>query len=141
MGKKAGIWVDHRQAIIVIILDKGIETKHVRSQGEKQLRRSGDSPLKGPFEAQSVPADDRQEAKLTGYLNIYYDEVIACIFEADAILVFGPGEAKVELKKRMESQEVGKRIVGVETADKMTDQQIAAKVLQFFQERNGRQDL
>jgi hypothetical protein len=49
-------------------------------------------------------------------------------------LIFGPGEAKGELKKRLESKGLGGRIVGVETTDKMTERQIAAKVRAYFQE-------
>jgi hypothetical protein len=44
--------------------------------------------------------------------------------------LFRPGEAKGEIKKRLESKELGGRIIGVETVDKMTDRQIAAKVRQ-----------
>jgi nucleotide-binding universal stress UspA family protein len=62
------------------------------------------------------------------YLNIYYDAVIACIRDAEAILIFGPGEAKGELKKRLERHKLDGRIVAIETVDKMTDRQIAAKV-------------
>lgn len=67
-----------------------------------------------------------------GHLNNYFDEVISSIRDAEAILIFGPGEAKNELKKHIESKELRGRIVGVETVDKMTDHQIAAKVRQYF---------
>ena len=137
MGINAGLWLDHRQAVIVVISDKGIVTQRILSGVEKQLRRSGDSPLKGPYEAQSVPADDSQEAILTGALNTYYDEVIGWISQADALLLFGPAEAKDELKKRLEHSGLGKLIIGVETADKMTDRQIEAKVKQYFQGGSG----
>jgi hypothetical protein len=60
--------------------------------------------------------------------------VISHIREAEAILVFGPGEAKGELEKRLESKGLGRRVVGVEAIDKMTDRQIAAKVRQRFLE-------
>ena len=63
---------------------------------------------------------------------MYYDAVIACIRKAESILIFGPGEAKGELQKRLESNNLGERIVGIETVDKMTDRQIAAKVRQYF---------
>ena len=132
MKRAAGLWIDHRKAVIVVVTDKGEETKLIISQVEKQLRRSGDSPLKGPYEAQQVPLDDSRERDLTGHLNIYYDAVIACIRDAESILIFGPGEAKGELKKRIERNKLGGRIVGVETVDKMTDRRIAAKVRQRF---------
>ena len=132
MRTKVGLWIDHRKAVIVVVTDKGEETKLIISKVEKQLRRSGGSPLKGPYEAHQVPADDRREREFTGHLNIYYDAVIACIRDAEAILIFGPGEAKGELKKRLEGKEPSGRIIGIETVDKMTDRQIAAKVRQHF---------
>jgi len=126
--------MDHRKAVIVVVTDKGEEIKLIVSKVEKQLRRSGGSPLKGPYEVQQVPADDSREREFTGHLNIYYDAVIACIRDAESILLLGPGEAKVELKKRMEREELGGRIVGIETVDRMTDRQIVAKVRQRFLE-------
>ena len=132
MKKEVGLWIDHRKAVIVVITDKGEEIKLIVSKVEKQLRRSGGSPLKGPHEASQVPADDSRERAFTGHLNIYYDAVIASIRDAEAILILGPGEAKVELKKRLESEELGGRIVGIETVDKMTDRQIVAKVRRAF---------
>ena len=60
--------------------------------------------------------------------------MLACIGEAESILIFGPGEAKGELKKRLERNNLGGRIAGVETVDKMTDRQIAARVQQHFAE-------
>jgi hypothetical protein len=132
MKKEVGLWIDHRKAVIVVTTDKGEEIKLIVSKVEKQLRRSGGSPLKGPHEASQVPADDSRERAFTGHLNIYYDAVIASIRDAEAILILGPGEAKVELKKRLESEELGGRIVGIETVDKMTDRQIVAKVRQRF---------
>jgi hypothetical protein len=134
MRTKVGLWIDHRKAIVVTVTDKGEEMGLIISTVQKQLRRSGDSPLKGPYEQQHVPADDSRQRTLTTHLNIYYDAVIACIGDAESILVFGPGEAKGELKKRLKRQNLGGRIAGVETVDKMTDRQIAAKVRQRFTE-------
>jgi hypothetical protein len=132
MRAKVGLWIDHRKAIVVTVTDKGEEIVLVISAVEKQRRRSGDSPLKGPYEQQHVPADDRRQRTFTGHLNVYYDAVIACLGDAESILIFGPGEAKGELKKRLTRSDLGGRIAGVETVDKMTDRQIAAKVRRHF---------
>jgi hypothetical protein len=132
MGKKVGLWIDHRQAIIVSVTEEGEEIGLITSQAEKQLRRSGDSPLKGHYESLQVPQDDSRQRALTGHLNIYYDAVIASILDAEAILIFGPGEAKGELKKRLGRDHLDGRIVGIETVDNMTEPQIAAKVRQHF---------
>jgi len=132
MRTKVGLWIDHRKAIIVTVTDKGEEIGLIVSKVEKQLRRSGDSPLKGPYEAQQVPADGSRQRAFTGHLNIYYQAVIASLRDAESILIFGPGEAKGELQERLEKCNLGGRIVSVETVDKMTDRQIAAKVRKRF---------
>jgi hypothetical protein len=134
MRTKVGVWIDHRKAIILAVTDEGEEIGLVVSNVEKQLRRSGDSPLKGRYESQKVPAEASRQRTFTAHLNIYYEAVIACLRDAESILIFGPGEAKGELKKRLEESKLGGRIVGVETVDKMTDRQIAAKVRQYFAE-------
>jgi hypothetical protein len=48
------------------------------------------------------------------------------------LLVLGPGEAKGEFVKRLRSKKLSGTAVEVETVDKMTDRQIAAKVVQHF---------
>jgi hypothetical protein len=134
MRTKVGLWIDHRKAIVVTVTDKGDETRLVISAVEKQLRRSGDSPLKGRYERQQVVADDSRQRTFTGHLNSFYDAVIASIGGAESILIFGPGEAKGELRKRLQRKNLGGRIAVLETVDKMTDRQIAAKVRQHFAE-------
>ena len=132
MKTTVGLWIDHRKAVIVVVTDKGEEVGLIISKVEKQLRRSVQSPPKGPHKPQQVPAQDSLQRAFTGHLNIYYDAVIASIRGAESILLFGPGEAKGELRKRLAHKELSRRIVGIETVDKMTDRQIAAKVRQRF---------
>jgi hypothetical protein len=129
---KAGVWIDHRKAVIVIVGSAEEHTLSIVSNVEKHPERSGDSPLKGPYEARQVPADDSRQRALTGELNIYYDAVIAAIRNAGQLLIFGPGEAKGELKKRLEKNKLGGLVAAVETMDKMTDRQIADKVRDYF---------
>jgi hypothetical protein len=134
---RVGLWIDHRKALVVAITDKGEELGLIISKAEKQLRRSGDSALQASYEAQHVRVDDSRQRARTGHLNIYYDAVIACISDAESILIFGPGEAKGELKRRLERNNLGGRIEAVETVDKMTDRQIAAKVREHFAEKRS----
>jgi len=132
MKRKVGLWIDHRNAIIVFLAGEEEEIQLVRSNVEKQIQRAAGSRSGGPFESQAVPSDDRQQRAFTGHLETYYSEVISCIRDAESILIFGPGESKGELKKHLEREGLGGRIVGIETTDKMTDPQIAAKVRQYF---------
>ena len=138
MKTTVGLWIDHRKAIIVAVTNKGEETKLIISKVEKQPGRFAGIRSTAPYESQQVHADDSRERKFTGHLNIYYDAVIACIRDAESILIFGPGEAKGELQKRIKKDKLGGRIVGIEIVDKMTDRQIALKVRQYFQEKSAR---
>jgi hypothetical protein len=137
MRTRVGLWIDHRKALVVAVTDKGEDLGLIISKAEKQLRRSGDSPLQGSYVAQHERADDSRQRSRTGHLNLYYDAVIACIADAESILLFGPGEAKGELRKRLEARNLGKRIAAVETVDKMTNRQIAAKVRQYFTDKRS----
>ncbi len=132
MKRKVGLWIDHRKAVIVFLAGQEEEIKVIKSNVEKQIRRSAVSRSGGPFESQAVPSDDRQQREFTGHINTYYNEVISCIRDSESILIFGPGESKGELKKHLKRERLGGRIVGIETVDKMTDPQIAAKVRQYF---------
>ena len=132
MKTLAGLWIDHREAVIVLLSEQGQETRRLKSHVEKQLRRSGRSPSKAPFEPQMVPADDSQEREYMGHLANYYDEVVSCLRPAEAVLLFGPGEAKGELRKRIARDKLDVRITRCETSDKMTERQISQKVRRYY---------
>jgi hypothetical protein len=132
MKKNAGLWIDHREAIIVVLTDTGAETKRIQSTAEKQPRRSGE-PDHGSFESQEVPADDSRQRVYTGQLARYYDAIISHLRDSESILIFGPGEAKGELKERFEKHPSFPRIIVLETTDKMTEPQIVAMVRHHFQ--------
>jgi stalled ribosome rescue protein Dom34 len=78
-------------------------------------------------------AEDIRDRRFDGQLDHYYDAVIAELGEAAAVLIMGPGEAKTEFHKHLESQQPAIKIVNVEAADKMTDAQIIAKVRRNFE--------
>jgi hypothetical protein len=117
MKTTVGLWIDHRQAVIVFVTGNDEEMQIINSNIEKLPRQSGSS----------VPTDDLQQRVLTEHLNSYYDKVISSLWNSGAILIMGPGEAKGELKVRLEIKNLKGRRVDVETVDKMTDCQIVAK--------------
>jgi hypothetical protein len=122
MNKAIGLWIDHRETIIVMLSDKGEETRRLDSAAAEHIQYV--------IVAQSDLAEAVRERRFTNPRTNYFDAVIAHIREPDTILIFGPGEATVEFKDRLEIEGLGGRIIGIETVDKMTDRQIAAKVRQ-----------
>jgi len=122
---KVGLWIDHKKAVVVFVTGEEEEIKLINSNIEKPQGQSG----------VFVPADDVRQRELTGHLNNYYDEVISSLGDAKAVLIMGPGEAKGELKKRLERSHLNGREVDIETVDKLTDHQIVAKVREHFLRR------
>ena len=127
MKKQVGIWIDHKDAFVVFA-----------GEGAEEPQRAGPGIAKhfrfADHHAHEGAAEDRRDLQHATHLGKYYDEVIAYIHDAQSVLLFGPGEAKGELEKRLEGKGLGGRIVGVETVDKMTDHQIAAKVRQHYEQ-------
>ena len=107
------------------VTDTGEETRVLQSGMEKHVRFAGGASEDGS-------AEDVRDRQFGNHLNKFYDEIVASIHGADAIELFGPGEAKTELAKRLENKGLKGCIVGIETVDKMTDHQIAARVRERF---------
>ena len=132
MKKEIGLWIDHREAIIVFLTDVGEEIKHIISNSGKHIRYSGSSHSKTPEGRKEITSEDQRDRKFGNQLNKFYDEVIAAIRDADSIQIFGPGEAKGELEKRIEHEGIKAHILTIETVDKMTQRQVSAKVRKHF---------
>ena len=128
MKNQVGLWIDHRKAVIVSLTDNLQDIREIQSHMEKHTRYSGMS---------QAPAEDQRDRKFNGHLDKYYEKVVSCIRHADAILILGPGEAKGELKARLDAAALGGLVVGIEAVDKMTDHQIAAKVRERFLTSTG----
>jgi hypothetical protein len=128
MKKEIGLWIDHRKAVVVIISDEGEEVREITSHMEKHVRFSSGASEDGSSE-------DVRDRQFDNHLNSYYDSVIAIIRDGDSLQIFGPGEAKGELKKHLEREGFKGQILGIETADKMTNHQIAAKVRERLQKK------
>jgi len=132
MKKEVGLWIDHRKTVIVTIENEVEVTREIISNMEKHVRFSSGTHSNADNNSQGSTAEDVRDRQFGDHLGRYYEGIISIIRDADSILIFGPGEAKVELENRLKREDLGGRIVGIETVDKMTDHQIAAKVRDHF---------
>ena len=132
MATKAGVWIDHKQAIVILITDAGQEIKKIAFDIGQPVRRAGKSSTKNKFTPNDYVAENTLERKVEADRKSYYEDVIASIRGADSLLVLGPGEAKGEFSKYMKAKKVRGVVVELETADKLTDNQLAAKVKKHF---------
>ena len=141
MKKYVGIWLDQREAFVISLAKtrpfaEEIQEimERIESNMERRVRLSGGSrSKKTPYGPQEISVDSKQEDRIKGQLRKYYQQIIRQVSDADRILIFGPGEAKIDLKKEIEkSKGLEGKIKKIESADKMTQRQIAAKVKTFF---------
>lgn len=132
MGIKAGVWIDHARAHIVLLTELGEELGTIESGIEKPARLSAPTRAKTKSTPNDFVAEGKLERKRMALLNEYYDEVVACLRDAEAVIVLGPGEAKAEFKKRIKSKALLARVAEPISSDKMTERQLVAKVRQHF---------
>ena len=129
MNKRVGLWLDRNKAVIVSITDTGEERKRIISDMEHYVRYSDTAPGDGAPE-------NLRDRRYWKHLGEYYTNIIAHIHDAKAIQIFGPGEAKYELKKHLEEQGLSEYIVSMEEVEKLTDDQIGRKVEERFPARS-----
>ena len=51
-----------------------------------------------------LAGEDVRDRQFANHLGKFYDDVIACIRDAESIQIFGPGEAKGELEQRLKGK-------------------------------------
>lgn len=134
MKSKAGVWIDHRKAVVVQITDSGEETRQINSDVVRPFASAGGPGSKQPDRRQGFVAESTLEHTFKNQLNTFYDAVLTSLRDADSILIIGPGEAKGEFQKRLKSKKFPAHLVELEAADKMTDRQITALVRQHFED-------
>jgi len=122
MGQDVGVWIDHKKAIIVSIAAGEVTTRTLTSDVEAHPHYSGSQEGGGEKKYEERHNQDR-----------YYDGVIGQLGKPDAVLLFGPSDAKLQLKARLgRSKMSSESIVAVESTDKLTDPQIVAKVKEHY---------
>ena len=124
MSQKVGVWIDHSRAVIASSSAGQVTTRTLKSDVAGHPHYSGQQDSGG---------EKKYEERHRAHLDRYYDDVIAQMGGPDALLIVGPGEAKLELKARLSRLKMFAALpVAVETADKLTDAQIVAKVKEHF---------
>lgn len=126
MKTAVGLRIDYKEALIVTCMNQRDQIRRISSHVET-LVSDADVP--------QVSQQERHDLRLDAHLTKYYGKVIGAIRHADAILIFGPGNAKNELHKKLARQGLAEQIVTIEVADSMTSGQIAAKVREHIGKR------
>ncbi len=128
-----GVWIDGKQAIIVK-LKKNSETLEKISSGIKgRVRTPGEGKKFTRMGNHFATFETKDEEKHKHKMNYYFKNVIEKIKDADSILIIGPPESKLGLQKAIsQSKNIAPKRVMVDAEDHLTDNQVAARVREYF---------
>lgn len=116
--KTVGLWIDLQKAVIVSATEQVVDIEFVNSYIDSR---------RWQLDVWELPPAIRQRMS-DDQLARFYKNVSGCVLDARSILIFGPGEAKSELRKRLDTDNYSGTIVGFESAGRMTESQIVNKV-------------
>lgn len=135
MSLQLGLWIDHAQAIIVPSNGGEHDVMTIESGAESHHKSFGGRGVTAPghLHGTSAPHDERRREN---ELRDFYREVIEACREAEAVLIIGPGTARTELQSHWQELVKGSEppIAAVEPADKLTPNQLRARVREFFEQ-------
>ena len=130
MDRNVGLWIDHKQAYLIWNEEGKVEV--IASQIEPPAHYSGGTQLGGKLN-QKADVEARRSDRFRLQIKKYYQQVMTALKDASSIFIMGPGEAKIEFQKAIQkSKDLQKRLLKVETTDKMTKNQMIAYVREFY---------
>jgi hypothetical protein len=133
MTINACVWIDHHRAVVVLLTDDNEDMLHIRADRVGSARSAAGSRAKNSATANGFLGDAKLEQNVELRLRDYFDEVIATVHDAQAILILGPGEAKLQFRRRIATQKIGGHIAEMNTVPRLPDEQISEYVRQHFQ--------
>lgn len=105
-SRRAAIWIDHHEAILLAF--------EVGQFASSVPHRPGDGWSQHRLDAQEYP-----------HMQQYYDAVLSHLEPQDEILILGPGQAKRELRRRIEQQGGPRgKIVGLYHASRVANAEL-----------------
>lgn len=134
MKRQTGIWIDSSKAIIVCLDGKKESITEIDSDIENKSHHTREGN-KGTFSGNHHNANETQLSnRKKEQTNYFMDSIIDYIKKSDELYVFGPAGAKTQLKKRIQEERIitPDKLKGIDTSDKMTVNQIVAKVRDFY---------
>ena len=135
-SKEKGVWLDFRKAHIVTVQD-GKSTMFSFDSEMEDFNPKGGYGGATPYGPQDSISESKYLERRKQQSKKYYSQIIDHLKDADSVIILGPGEARVGLTKAIESNnELKIKLRGVFAEDSMTDNQVMAKVREFYASDN-----
>lgn len=135
--KQTGIWLDFKEAYLVTFQENEANpaVKHLRSEVEHRATKGG-SRSKSPWGPQFSPPDNKDLERDKHAEHHYFQRILENIApDADDIVIFGPAQAKLGLKKEIEDiKHYHPHLRGVLPSDYLSQNEIVALMRDFFKD-------
>ena len=130
--KQTGVWIDTQRAVIISFNGDSKNIDTIYSDIETRERVDGETRSNSRFGEQHIDSEKNKESRLNGQRKLFLDDIILKIKNADELVFFGPAGMKNELGNQ---SKLGNKILSIERADSMTENQMAAWVKAYFENR------
>lgn len=127
-----GVWIDTQKAVIISLNGDNNNIETILSEIETRERVDGEVRSNSRFGDQHIDSEKNKESRLKEQRKLFLNEVGDKLKEAGELVFFGPAGMKHQLEKQ---SKLRKKIVGIERADSMTENQMAAWVRDYFYKR------
>lgn len=131
---KTGIWLDFKDAYIISFDEnENASVQHLHSEVTHPATKGG-SRSKTPWGPQFAPPDDTNLERAKHEEHHYFQQILEKIApETEEIVIFGPAQAKLGLKKEIEHiKHYHPRLRAVLPSDYLTQNEMVALVRDFF---------
>lgn len=129
MSTLYGLWIDHSHAFLMKANDEDVVNSE-RIDSKVEPHHHGGVTQ----EHLSITNQNKDDARRHNQMQQFCKCLVERLKDADEIAIFGPGNAKFELKNFLEkSPALHRKLIAVETSDKLTENQMKAYTRQLFQ--------
>ena len=132
--KQTGVWIDSSQAIIITLFDGKENITEIKSGIENKVYHD-DEGHKGTFSGSRHGFNEQKfNESSKNQLNSFLNNVLSQVKESDELFIFGPAETKTKLQDIIYHQKLIDihKLKSVQTASKMSPNQILANVKNFY---------
>lgn len=132
--KRIGVWLDHHKANFISFepLNEHVQTIY-SNLDPNQIRVDGEGADGTRWAWAASNNEYHKNHKAMQELDKYYDTLSKLLEEYDEVLLFGPTDAKKELKNKLASNKHFKnKAIHVESSDHLSENQMLAYVRDYF---------
>lgn len=133
MKKETGVWIDSEQACIVNLTEDGSQVTTMASGIQSRVRFEGETTNFNRRGTTFMDPESHQERRHYHEAENFLRAVKGALAGSEAIVILGPAQMKKWLENSLQEDKafVGK-LLGVESAPKMSENQLVAWVKDYF---------